>query len=523
MLHYLRTIWSSFWEKRRYNELHKFIALEIEKRVHEIVASQRLVDPLPPVTKSLKKMRASRRTVLSEFFIKSQDSRLVREPIVSGNESTSRVRDAFVAPRQSTSSKSGSTPVYPRYDYRKIDRYFRTESYFSRSIWRQIETMLRNGFYIVSEEMRYGKQVREHLIRFSLISHKSLRSVVARMTLDLLKYGVFIMRKVWKTIDGKKQLVNLVPLSVGPGGAVFVTDNSGSVIGIQDVGGSLLAKGGSSEPLSNFIIGFFYDAGTDVYPEPPCLQIIDDILTLRSFEETVEMLSYQYSSPLLHAKVGTKEDPCRRGETASVASSIEQMAPNGVIVTDNRVEIESVRLQSGVSNLIPYIEHFKDRVFIGSGSSGVLVGEGDTANRATSESIDNALSDRCSYLSSIIENVFTFQLIPDILEVIGAPSFVDDEGEPLVTLEFNEMSTSRMIEKANNAINLYQGNLITSREARKILKRAPLPESEWGDTYLNRVQIPLAQAKSSAPVLNPTLTQPTNQYGKKSAPGSRKD
>jgi len=505
---------------------------EIDRRIEAILSDHGYSQK--PATKQIKlfknaidRDRKIFRLVQSESY-----SSVVRKGLktIEGS-SYMNVRDAFVGTPIMVKTNNNMTIVRSPYKYSDIDRYYSIESYFSRSVGRQVETTLRNGFYFVSEEEVYGRFVRAVMSEYQRSSVIPLLSLISRILTDLLKYGFFVVKKEWQKTSYGKSIKRLVPLDIPY--VSFVVDDSLSIRyvyvenltnGVRNIPLSGLAKQ-DQIPVSDCIIGFFTDPGTKIYPEPPCIQIIDDILTLRSLEETVELLAFQYGSPLLHAKVGTPEAPCRRGETQMIVDEIAAMAPNGIIATDHRVVIESVRLQSGISNMIPYIEHFKDRIFIGSGTSGVIVGEGDTANRATSESHDNSLADRCSYMASIVENAITFQLICDILSNAGKPT-VDDEGDPIVTFEFNEMTLSRMIEKSNNAINLYQSNLITTSEARKVLKRRPLSKQDSEDTYLARVQIPLALVKSKPEdfaTFNPTLQQPVNQYGKKLSPGSRKD
>jgi len=527
MMSFIKKIRSVFYQKSVDADVEEFIRAEIERRVVEVLKNSD-TNPLPATTKLTLRGSSSRRVI--PILPEKGRGLTVRKSVKDSGDRYTRTTD-FFSVRQEVKPLSGNsnlTIVTTPYDYEKIDKFHRVESYFSRSIGRQVETLLRNGYYIVSEEQVYGKAVREVITLYQTKTKHSFTNSLSRIASDLLKYGFFVLVKEWKSVGNVKQLSFLRPIS--PRDMMFVVDSSTYRIQYvyeQNYTGLLTPQKKSTEgmiPVENCIIGFFTDAGKDVYPEPPCLQIIDDILTLRSLEESVEILSFQYSSPLLHAKVGTPEEPCRRGETAAVANAIAAMAPNGVITTDHRVSITSVTLQSAVSNLMPYIEHFKDRIFIGSGTSGVIVGEGDTANRATSESHDNSLADRCAYIGSIIESALTYQLICDILTNIGV-SPVDPVGDPLVTFEFNEMTLGRMIEKANNTLNLYHGNIVSHAEARKMIKRPPMTEEDRLDTYLNRVQIPLAKAKGSPTdwEINPTLNQPQNQYGKKSAPGSRKD
>ncbi len=411
------------------------------------------------------------------------------------------------------------------YRYSRLELYYKVESYFSRSIGRQIETTLRNGFFFVSDNSKVGSLIKKIINNLRGEQRLNLTTLLTRVIYDLLMAGFFVIKKEFKTVNGKKTLSKLTVIE--PSRLSFVTNELYELthIYIPTLIGAATNMESNIYPISDFIVGFFNDPCSAVYPVPPCLQVIDDILSLRSIEETIELLAHQYGSPLLHAKIGTDNLPCGKDEPEKVARQISNMAPNGVIATDHRVEIISVRLQTAISNMIPYLEHFKDRIFIGTGTSGVLVGEGNTANRATSESHDNSLADRCVYIGDIIEEAITYQLIRDILTYSNIP-FLNEDGDPVVTFEFNEVTLSKVIEKSNLLLSQFEGNLISRKEARKGIKRYPLTEEELDDMFLQLVQLPLAKSKlnqDEGQSLNPTAIAPMNQYGKKMSPGSRKD
>ena len=284
----------------------------------------------------------------------------------------------------------------------------------------------------------------------------------------------------------------------------------------------------------DIMICYMSDPGDDIFPEPPCFQMLDDVLTLRSIEETIELLCFQYGSPLLHAQVGNDEYLPTPTEIADVNNQLVNVAPNGMITTDHRVKIDVVNIQSGIANIVPFLDHFKNRVLMGSGSSPISVGEGNTANRNTAESIDDALADHCTYLSNAICDPINHNLLPDLLvrsetEWEDADLF-DDNGELNVKLEFNETRLEKQITKSNNIINLWEGNLIKFSEARRMLKKGPLADGDKGELYVNMVQIPLKEAgpEPAIPggsVSNKTTSQnqPTNQHGTKAGPGSKKN
>ena len=205
------------------------------------------------------------------------------------------------------------------------------------------------------------------------------------------------------------------------------------------------------------------------------------------------------------------------------------MASNGMLTTDFTTKIEVKNLQSGIADLMPYIEHFKKRVLAGAGSSSVSIGESDTGTRSSTESIDNALADQCAYVSSIIASMVNNSIIPDILTKKGykLENIFDDSGELLVKMEFLDVDVSKMISRENHILSMYQGNAITQKEMRKLTMRPPISDQEEEDTYLYHVQIPLRlvggeDAADSSAASTKSKDQPSNQYGSKNSPGSNK-
>ena len=444
---------------------------------------------------------------------------------------------------------AGISTVRTPFRYKRVDEFYLKESYFSRSIVRQIETMLRNGYGIVSEDAKLAQIVRRDISYMERESNIPLPQTMYRWVKDLQSYGIVVAEKVRKRKKNpddpsdkrRSRIVRLRPI-LPHNMAVYVDEYSRVVSVVEahqwpSAGFRRMRQTAQSKIpgilAQDLAMAYMYDAGGDIFPEPPCFQMLDDILTLRSLEETVELLCFQFGSPLLHSKVGTKDEPSTRDEVDQVNATLIAMAPNGMLTTDHRVEINAVNLQRGIANLMPYIEHFKIRVLVGSGSSPISVGEANTANRNTAESIDDALADHCTYLSEIINNIFNNNLIPDILLTNGVDEseIYDSNGELTVKMEFSEMRLEKQIARENSIINKWNNSLITLAEARRALQELPLTKTQEKELHVNKVQIPLKKAgpaaigQSSSGAANSTKakTQPSNQYGVKAGPGSRKN
>jgi len=462
------------------------------------------------------------------------------------------VKDFTINQTKKVVGSTNSITINPPYDYDRIDKFFQKEAYFARAISRQYETMLRNGYGYISDNPDLISVVRKQIINIEKNNGGKTNQLVAKIHMDLSKYGISIIHKEYLTIDAgtpdkTKKLNTLKTLHpanltyyfhsktsefLGVDVKSAIADNESLGRGMSNRLQRLIAKSKSSNkrpdiPSSDLVVLKVYQDDTNFFPEPPSMQILDDILTLRSIEETIELLVFQYGSPILHGQVGTDDDGARTGEVDLVRNEVENMSSNGFIVTDHRVKFTPINLLNNVGDFTSLLSYFKTRILIGSGSSGVSVGEGDTSNRSTANSIDDGLADHCMFYSGIIAFMFNYHVIPEILfaeKQLIDPT--DDDGDLLVELIFNEVKLDKQIAMENSIINLFNSNLLPHNRAIKKLKQIPLKPEEESELYVNKVQIPLAEAgkaltPGSSSSSNPgASSQPSNQHGKKAGPGS---
>lgn len=427
----------------------------------------------------------------------------------------------------------------PFYKYERIDQFFNKESYFSRSVTKQVEALMRNGYELQCDDPDVVRNLKVELNSMKMRGNVRINGKISKMALELFKNGICIIEKERDASGDIENFRIIPPQNI----AFYIHKETYEILGAEDPISAdrkrrknIPTYGKNFQPgilPKDLIVMTIYDAGELIFPEPPCFQMLDDILSLRSLEETVEMLAFQFGSPLLHIKVGEKDEPATENDVLRVHNNVVAMAPNGMITTDHKTTIDAVNLLSGTIDLMPSIEHFKNRVLVGSGSSAVLVGEGDTSNRNTAATIDDSQADHCMHIGNIIAETFTYDIIPDIMGYKNESEIFDKEGEPIIKMEFNEVKLEKKIAKDNHTTMLYQSNVITSKEARKRMKAKPFSEEDEKDTHVQKVQMPL---KRTAPPKEGTgssssgtsgsvkqKTMPANQHGTKSGPGSTKN
>lgn len=240
---------------------------------------------------------------------------------------------------------------------------------------------------------------------------------------------------------------------------------------------------------------------------PTIIPVIDDIRALRQIEENIELLLYQHLFPLFHYKVGTETAPAGYTEDGEkevdiVEQQIKLMPSEGAIVTPERHEIKAIGAEGRSIRAEGYLTHFKKRVFAGLGVSQIDMGDGDTTNRATAQTLSRALIDAVKAIQDDLEAQWDQLVIGELL----LESTFDDrvlEEDQMVHLEFAEIDIQNKMEQEQHAAEMFKVNGLTYDEFRAALSKEPIliPEDpndqdpkkypEWHQTYWKLFEEPL--------------------------------
>jgi len=240
---------------------------------------------------------------------------------------------------------------------------------------------------------------------------------------------------------------------------------------------------------------------------PTLIPVKDDIRALRQIEENIEMLLYQHIFPLFHYIVGTESAPAGYTEEGvrevdAVRDQIRIMPAEGAIVTPERHEVKAIGSEGRALRAEGYLTHFKKRAFAGLGVSSVDMGDGDTTNRATANTLSRALVDAVKAIQDDLEALWDQYVISELLL---ESTFGDDvlEEENMVHLEFAEVDIQNRIEQEQHSAEMFKSNGLTWDEFRSRLRMKPIkiPEDgedqdpkkypEWFNTYWKLFEEPL--------------------------------
>lgn len=401
-------------------------------------------------------------------------------------------------------SRTGTSEFeQPEYNLAEIGRIIDVEGYAQRAFTLKEGLMFKEGWEFVGKNPKAINYIRERLRQMDQATGTSHKLLLRQLGSDLIQYSNAYLVKVRNTkasggkarrIPGKKTQLQpvagyfLLPVST----VSFKRDDHGTILSYRQQ----LPTGKYVDFPADRVIHLYYRRKKGfLIGTPSLISVKDDIRALRRIEENIELLVYQHLFPLYHYQVGTEKAPAREypdgtTEIDVVKTEIELLPAEGAIVTPERHEIKPVGAEGKALRAEGYLEHFQRRVFAGLGVSAVDMGQGDTANRSTSDTMSRNLVDDVKAFQDVFEIFINEYVVKELLLESTFENPLSEEN--LVELNFHEIDLDAKIKVENHAINAFQGYALTHTELRRRFGREPLSDKEWEDTYWEIIEQPKA-------------------------------
>ena len=217
---------------------------------------------------------------------------------------------------------------------------------------------------------------------------------------------------------------------------------------------------------------------------PPLEAVKDDILALRRIEESIETLIYKSLFPIIHVKVGTDKNPAKQfpdgtSEVDIASRYLKNIEDDGGIVTSEKIDISAIGAESLALRVEGYLDHFKERVFIGLGMSAIDFGVGDGSGRATGEVLSESLKESVMSYQDTFQTFISECIIAELLYESGkyrAPYLIPEKDK--VYLEFNDLDIATKIKIESHELNKMTQGLQSVNETRTLSGLRPMSESE---------------------------------------------
>lgn len=438
--------------------------------------------------------------------------------------------------------------VPAEYDLSEIGRIEDVENMVRQSFKKKTGLMFKEGYDFVGPNKRTVQYIKKRLAQIQDVSGVPTQTLMRSIGSDLIRLSnAFLLKarnekasggRVRKDANGKT-LKPVAGYFILPVETVEVKKNKET--GKIEKYRQSMPDGRTKEYSPEDVVHFYYDRRPGFNTgKPTIIPVIDDIRALRRIEQNIELLIYQHLFPLFHHKVGTKEQPDRtyndgEKEVDLVRDEIEMMPSEGSIVTSYRHDITAIGAESRAIKAEGYIDHFKKRVIAGLGISSIDLGEGDTANRSTSETMSGAMIDEVKDFQQTIVTFFNTTVLRELL-LEGDFNFDTLDEKNTVYLTFNEIDIDSKIKRENHNMLQYQGHTITETELRNAVGRESIADSERIGMFLDVITKPtlkytsdvapkpqsLLGGSSGASNAAKSKQQPSNQHGTKSGPEKKK-
>lgn len=394
----------------------------------------------------------------------------------------------------------------PEYDFDIIQIAQDTDSYLFRAIQKKVSRFLTAGWELVGRNQRSVDYIKRRLNEIAIVSNRPFFFLMGDTVHDLLRFS----NCMWVKIRDSKRSSGRVREG-GPRGRIlepvaayfvlpfetleFKTADNGDIKKVRQS----MPDGTTQEWFPEDVIHFYtnrkpgFSVGT-----PEIFPALDDIALLRRIEENVEELLESHLFPVFHYKVGNDQYPERYGpdgkkETDIVRSTLEYMPSGGIYISDHRHEIQAIGSEGRALRIDFYLEYFKKRVFSAIGVSPIDVGEGDTSNRSTAQTMSKASMMDLEALQATIKQFVEFYVINELL-IEGGFDPLDEQDRVYIKFGVIDKEERRAFE--NNQIQLWNSKVINETELRTSLGYQPMTDDERKLTVFSLYEEPLALLRS---------------------------
>lgn len=393
-----------------------------------------------------------------------------RTGLEKGDSFASKVTKTLQAILSSLNIRTGTDFESSNWNFEEIRNAIHTDSYIKIALQKQYQLLFKSGYRLVSENENAITYLNQ---RFRLMSHCSgtpFDILLQEVGVDLTYYSNAFLFK--QRVEPSALGVKAVgPDGKNPVGAYFRMDPATVTIK-RDVHGNIKKykqdAGGKEKQFNpEDIIHIYLDREADSpYGTPRIVSALEDVKLLRRMEGLVLDLTYRFARPMHHVKVGLTT-PGMQGtdkEIEEVTRTINTLPPDGVLVTGERVSIETVNNAVSI-NIEPYLKYLERRVFSALNSS-----ESSMGRDSTSSNIDSMEAQQYSdakYKQHILSIMIENYIINELLLEGGFNPIIDEQD--IVKFVFNEINNDTKVKMENHEVLKYQSNVITFEELRRNL------------------------------------------------------
>jgi len=381
----------------------------------------------------------------------------------------------------------------PVYDLSEIARAMDVEAYVNQSVRKHREQILKEGYRFIGSDDEMVRYVKQRIFEMELASGVPFEETIRDFATSLVTFGTAFIVKKRDSARSSGRPIRMHGKTLAPIAAVYNMDPTSVTVKLNDHGHPVKWKQHIDESVSyeneklfdneDVVTATIDKKAGFVFGTPYILPVLDDIRALRKIEELAEILAHKHAFPSVHWKVGSENDPPEQLEDGStevdiVRIEIENMTPEGGVVTSHRVEHEVIAASLGTIDLQPYIKYFEERVLGGLRLSPVDLGRGDVS-KASAGAVSQSLQDSAKDFQAVIENKLTYELILPLLLEGGYDITLDN----MVQFSFTMINREEERAHQQHGMNMCNNSVITYTEFRQeFLGKESFSDEELKDT-----------------------------------------
>lgn len=430
----------------------------------------------------------------------------------------------------------------PEYELTELQIAQDTDSFLFKAIQKKVHRFVLAGWEFVGNDKETVSYIKRRLREIETVSGQPFDLLMTNLAHDLIRYSNCAWVKVRNKDASTGEVRNYKGKKLEPVAGYFILPFETLWFKIKRNGE--IKKVLQEQPNTGETKEFFPEDVVHFYTNkkpgftmgtPELLPVLEDIALLRRLEENIEQMIDANLHPLFHYTVGNDNMPERYGpdgvkESDLVRNTIEYMPSGGIFVSDHRHKIEAIGSEGKALKINEYLDYFKKRVYTGLGVSAIDMGEGDSANRSTANTLSKIAIQDVEALQSAVKTFIQSYIINELLIEGGYEEAIYDE-DRYVQIKFGSVDKEEKSKEENQTIQLWLNKLISQKEARKRIGERPVGKEFVEDNYYKLYEEKLvllklglkAEKESGEKKLSENIARPENQHGKREAPKFNSD
>lgn len=383
----------------------------------------------------------------------------------------------------------------PEYDFEEIKRAAETDSYIKISLDKYQRMIYKAGYYLKSENEKGVEYVKKRFRIMSYATGKPMDILFQEIADDLITYSncILVKTRVKQVMPGIKAvgLFGSDPVGgysrIDPSTISIQRDEHGNVLGYTQ----RTINGKEQKYKTQDVIHLYMNKeSSNAFGTPKVIAALEDVKLLRKLEGNVLAIVHRFAIPIFHWKIGKPQQGFQATdkEIEEARYEIENMSLDGVVITNEKTEINVLGAEGAAINAAEYLKYFEQRVFTALDSSASQMGRGGAKQDA-----DSMEAQSHDYIKSVQRTISIFLenfVISELLLEGGFNPIINEKD--IVEYVFNEISLDTKIKVENHEMLKYQSNMQSLEEARRNIGYKDSTDEKR--LYKNLIEVP-AQIK----------------------------